>query len=267
MEKYGGTLIHKSRDLFGDIEVVDHEETRSLYFGSHIKQSSMWLDRPNVLALRYTEGMMASLLIQPNPKRILLLGLGAGSLAKFYYHHFPKCQITIVECSDKVVKVAHGYFHLPEDDRIQIVHQDAALYLYSIGQRLSETFDHICVDLFSADGPATVLYAPKFFAICRSMLTERGVLTSNLWATDKVLFDGLAKEILQQFSNNALFFTMKDYGNVIGMGLVGSLNPAQKKKLSGLSKALSLAYGFDFSDFVKEMQNNNKDWFKASNDV
>jgi len=54
------------------------------------------LDDPYALCLAYTRKMMAFLLFNSQPRRILQLGLGGGSLAKFCYKHLPDASITAV---------------------------------------------------------------------------------------------------------------------------------------------------------------------------
>ena len=85
--------IHRSHWQSQLIEVVDEGDTRSLYFGGHVLQSSMYLSAPQKLALSYTRFMAAPLLIDDAPERILVVGVGAGSLVRFFHHHFPDARI------------------------------------------------------------------------------------------------------------------------------------------------------------------------------
>ena len=66
-------------------------------------QSEMSLKAPNDLALRYTQKMMAFLLFQPRPMRIVLIGLGGGSLVKFCHHRLPGARMTAVELDPDVI--------------------------------------------------------------------------------------------------------------------------------------------------------------------
>lgn len=84
MRIYGdGTLIHQAQTDDGVIEVVDNGDSRSLHFGTYPRQSSMRLSDPAHLALSYTQSMMGCLLLNPIPRRVLVIGLGGGSLVKF----------------------------------------------------------------------------------------------------------------------------------------------------------------------------------------
>jgi spermidine synthase len=80
----------------------------------------MRIARPWSLELEYTREMMAGMLLQTGlwPRHALLIGLGAGSLAKFIYRYLPDCRITVVEINPQVAFVARQYFKLPDDPHV-----------------------------------------------------------------------------------------------------------------------------------------------------
>ena len=73
MRLYDGMLVHQSQSDDGVIEVVDDGDIRSLHFGTFPRQSCMSLEVPHSLELTYTEAMMAALLINSDPKRVLVV--------------------------------------------------------------------------------------------------------------------------------------------------------------------------------------------------
>ncbi|HEX7813156.1 MAG TPA: hypothetical protein VF460_14720 [Burkholderiales bacterium] len=97
------------------VEVSEKDGIRSLHLGSDTVQSSMKLADPAELVLSYTRAMMAFLLFEPQPRRILMIGLGGGSLAKFIYHRMPSAEVVAVECEPAVLFAARQYFHVPEN--------------------------------------------------------------------------------------------------------------------------------------------------------
>src|SRR5258706_15525308 len=99
----------------GNIAVSEQRGVRTLQFGPDWIQGAMRISRPNALELDYTRTMMAALLLFPQPRSVLMIGLGAGSLAKFLYYHFAGVRITVVEIDPAVVDVARNYFFLPDD--------------------------------------------------------------------------------------------------------------------------------------------------------
>src|SRR4051812_39122695 len=98
------------------VAVSDARGVRTLHVGGEAIQSSMRIDDPFALALDYTRCMMAFLLFHPLPRQALMLGLGGGSLPKFFYKHLKKTNIRIVELDPRIVAVSRAQFGLPPDD-------------------------------------------------------------------------------------------------------------------------------------------------------
>src|SRR5262245_15363690 len=114
----------------GSVYITERFGVRSLHIDSNTIQSSMRLARPNELELAYTRSMMAFLLFNERPARVLMVGLGGGSLAKFIYHRMPDAHIEVIEINPQVVAVARSHFHLPADDaRLTVRTGDGAEWL------------------------------------------------------------------------------------------------------------------------------------------
>ena len=102
------------------VDISEEAGVRYLHFGSDWVQGAMRIARPWALELSYTREMMAGLLLRPTnlwPRSALLVGLGAGSLAKFIYRNLPDCRITIIEINPQIEFIARQYFKLPDDPR------------------------------------------------------------------------------------------------------------------------------------------------------
>ena len=74
--------------------ILETSSHRCLYFTPSNVQSVMSLHEPDALITAYTRKMMAFLLFNPAPKRITMVGLGGGSLAKFCHRNLQQAQIT-----------------------------------------------------------------------------------------------------------------------------------------------------------------------------
>jgi len=156
-------------------EVVDDGGVRRLYFDRRYVQSAMRLNDPYALELAYTRFMMSFLLFVEAPREILLVGLGGGSLAKFCHRYLPEACITVVE-SDAEVIALRDCFAVPEDERLRILHADAADYLPAC----AEAFDVILLDGCDADGMAPSFANPTFYRAAARCLRTGGVLVVNL---------------------------------------------------------------------------------------
>ena len=112
------------------VYVTERFGVRSLHIGSDTIQSSMRIARPNDLELAYTRSMMAFLLFNERPARLLMIGLGGGSLAKFVYHRMPQTATEVAEISPQVVAIARRLFQVPAaDERLTVRVCDGAEFV------------------------------------------------------------------------------------------------------------------------------------------
>jgi spermidine synthase len=201
------------------IEISEEAGVRRLHFSSEWVQGAMRVRRPNALELDYTREMMAGLLLRtaPWPREALLIGLGAGSLAKFIYHQLPKTKITVVEINPQVEVVARLHFKLPDDpQRLRIVIGDGAEYMLKDGAH----FDYILVDGYDKNARAGVLDTLPFYQACRSRLSERGLLAVNLLGHSRG-FQASAARIADAFDGRALILPSCESGNTIAFATAG----------------------------------------------
>lgn len=202
------------------LEIRERDGLRTLHFGSDRIQGAMRIVQPWELALEYTRVMMTSLLLreaQQFPRKVLLIGLGAGSQAKFLYRHCPRASITIVEIEPSVIVAAREHFSLPDDpSRLQISLGDGAAYVQSTDMR----FDLILVDGFNQHAHPGDLNTLGFYAACRERLDERGVLAVNLIGLSEKYLGGY-RHIEAAFGTRTLLLPRCISGNTIALATCG----------------------------------------------
>ena len=155
--------------------ILETASERRLHFSQDSVQSVMRLDEPDALVSAYTRKMMAFLLFNPNPKKIVMVGLGGGSLAKFCYRNLPRTRISVVEIDDRVIALREE-FHVPANDhRFRIVCDDGARYI----AHSSEHIDVVVVDAFDTDGLAPTLADTDFYERAARRLSSNGMLVMN----------------------------------------------------------------------------------------
>lgn len=200
------------------VDIREEAGVRTLHFGSDWIQGAMRIARPWNLELDYTREMMASLLLRGDmPKRVLLIGLGAASLTKFLYRHFPLMQLTVVEIEPAVVAAARQFFKLPDDSRRIDLHIccGAEYLLHNHKQ-----WDLILVDGFDAQARAGILDTETFYLMCRSHLSDQGIMAVNLLGRSRGFKASFAR-IHAAFDSRALCFPSCDSGNVIAFAAAG----------------------------------------------
>nr|WP_244306343.1 fused MFS/spermidine synthase [Paraburkholderia lacunae] len=152
---------------------------------------------PTALALGYTRTMMGFLLFRPFPRRIAMIGLGGGSLAKYCYRHLPDTAITAVEINPDVIALRE-LFQLPrDDDRFRVVCADGARYINAS----DHTPDVLLLDGFNADGLPAELGSRSFYEACRRRLSDDGILVANL-VTDEPEFHSYLRSLRNVFANS-----------------------------------------------------------------
>ncbi len=258
MRKYHGTLIHRSRDEHGSLEIVDDILTRSLHFGNHIRQSAMVHQFPDHLALAYTCAMMSGLLFQPAPKQALLIGLGGGSLAKFLLRHFPECEVHAVEHRAAVAKLAFGYFQLPDVPRLHVHIEDGGHYIH---RPASQPDDLILLDAYDERGMAPDLDEPAFLEACRERLAPRGLLITNLWSRERVRYKHTLANLQRCFGMSPLQLPSEGTTNVITLSARYALPKPGARPLPAALVSLEERSGLPLGKLARRLHKHNGPWW------
>jgi spermidine synthase len=174
-----------SFDSLAAATITDHEGVRYLHLDSRYIQGAMRLDDPQALEMEYIQRMMAWLLWRPVERmpdgHAVQLGLGAGALTRFC-HTVLGLRTTVVEINPGVIAANRRWFHLPHDGRLRVVEDDAARWVADPAN--AGTAQVLNVDLYDQEAAAPVLDSEAFYADCRGVLDDEGVMTVNLFGRD-----------------------------------------------------------------------------------
>ena len=136
----------------------------------------MWRADPVTLFLPYSQLMVASLALVPEPKRGLILGHGGGSLAKWLAARWPELELDVVEIDPSVVRMAEEYFAYRPPPQHHVHVRDARVFL----NHTDRTYDFIWVDAFARHMIPFHLTTVEFFAELHAHLAPNGILAVNL---------------------------------------------------------------------------------------
>ncbi len=191
-------------------------DRRTLEFLPGDIQSEMRLSRPSALVLAYCRAIMAFALFVPDPRHIVMVGLGGGSLAKFCYRHFPRARITVIELRADVIALREQFLVPPDGPRFCVVHADATVWLAGAAPGGA---DVLVVDGFDSAGLPASLGSARFYSDCRRMLRDGGVLAANMFSYDPqfagmrarlaLMFDGRLCTLAGVAGNNRILFAVK----------------------------------------------------------
>jgi len=228
--------------------IVEEGQLRYLHFSLAYVQSAMRIDEPDVLDLRYTQKMMGFLLFKPQPRHLLMLGLGGGSLAKFCYRQLPEADITVVEIDTGVIALRQ-HFLVPENDqRFRVLCADGADYVLT----LDEQVDVVLADAFDTFGMATSVSSPGFLRYAFKSLRPEGILVMNL-AGDKHRYTSLLNEALDVFDRQLLLISVYDDCNHILFAFKERRFAPDWPRLKTQARELKTRHGLDFPLFTRKM--------------
>lgn len=214
---------------------------RYLHFGTQWIQGAMDMARPNELVLEYTRQMMAWLLFLDPPREgaIGMLGLGAGSLARFCLKR-TRSAVVAVEWNPLVTAVCRSFFRLPRSPRLTIEHADAGDWVAD--PRRSGQCPVLMVDLYDAQARGPVRDSAAFYAGCRRLLGDAGVMTVNLFGAHASFPRNLAN-LQEAFDGRLALLPEIDEGNRIVLAFSGPPLSLQADQLLARAEDVESAYG------------------------
>lgn len=224
---------------------------RYLHFGTEWVQGAMWVAKPAELVLEYTAQMMAWLLFLAPPRHqsIGMLGLGAGSLARFCLKH-TSSKINIVEWNPLVTSACELYFKLPRPSRMLIEHLDAGVWVGDAQHR--EQCAVLMVDLYDAQAAGPVRDSRAFYQNCHEVLGEIGVLTVNLFGAH-TSFEKNIRRLSFAFGGRLLSLPQIDAGNQVVLAFKGPPIEISIESLLARAEVVESQYGLPAKKWVRSM--------------
>jgi spermidine synthase len=184
---------------------------KSLHFSISAIQSRMRTGRPDALDLEYTRLMMGFLLFVAEPRRLVMVGLGGGSMVKFIHRHLSLASLDVVEINRHVVAL-RDEFDVPRDDeRLRVITADGAGF---VEHAEAGACDVLLVDAFDTHGMPQPLSTPRFYDACRRLLAPDGLFVVNLQAGDP-LCPVHVDRIATAFDGNLLRVDAGDHSNSV----------------------------------------------------
>lgn len=227
-----------------EVNFSDFGDVRFLHLGTEWVQGSMLRDAPYDIELEYVQRMMAGLLFSDATlvakKHAMQLGLGSAALTKFCYKKL-RMKTTAIEINPQVVTACRIWFKLPRDDlRLRVIEADAAVEIQKTEHQ--GTVDFLHVDLYDHEAAAPVLDDADFYAHCRNLLTEDGVMTVNLFGRDSSYEQSLTK-MAEAFGPEALWaFRPTREGNTV---VLAQREPSRPERVELLLRAAAIESRWD----------------------
>ncbi|MEO1931338.1 MAG: fused MFS/spermidine synthase [Pseudohongiella sp.] len=252
--------LHEERSLYRDITVTEIGNRRCLLFNVHRgdrNQTCIYTDDLDRLVFDYTRMSFAGLLLAPNPQRILIIGLGGGTLPLAFNDLFPTAEIDVLEIDQAVVNVAEEYFYFEENDQMKVTVEDGRVFIKRAGMR-NQKFDYIVLDAFSGDYIPEHMLTEEFLEEVKSIMTDDGVLVANTFSTSR-LYDHESvtyQRVFGEFFN----FKLPTSGNRIIIAQLDTLPPRGELVTEAQSMAVKLEkFGVPLLEYPRRLST-RVDW-------
>lgn len=171
-------IIDEKESPYQTIFISEENGIRRMHVGSLLDRSSaMDLNDPYRHVYEYTAMMMLASGYMDAPKKILIVGLGGGTVTRTLRMIYPDAEITNVEFDPEIVAMARQYFGYAEDEKMKLVVEDARRWL----RTTTEQFDMILLDAYHGGYIPFHLTTREFLEIVRERLSQGGVVCSNTW--------------------------------------------------------------------------------------
>jgi predicted membrane-bound spermidine synthase len=246
-----GRIAHLET-VYNDIFVTKDASLLTMGFqwkGWHFNESVVNLADPDDLPMLYSRVMSIAAIFPQDIKRVLVLGLGAGSVPVYLNRFLPDATIDAVELDPGVIDVSKKYFGLRETSTFHLIENDARVFL----NRHTEPYDLIFVDAFTGSYIPFHLMTKEFYQLVRSRLAPHGVAAFNFLPAVE-LFDSNVRTVRLVF-DNLDFFNSGDrslaMSNVIVLGRLDALSEAETQQRAVVAQA-RYKFRFDVSKLVTE---------------
>ena len=165
------TLWEGESPFNGKIKVVESKGVRRLVADRYTQSRSLNdFGRTNHYWDRFRENLPPI----KNNSKILILGLGGGTIAEIFANNFKSISIVGVEIDPIIVDLGRKYFYL-NNDQIRTIIEDAEKYV----EGDNDKYDVVCVDLFIREKASDLLNDTHFLKKVKSKLKRGGVVIIN----------------------------------------------------------------------------------------
>lgn len=238
LERADGRLAH-IETAYNDVFITKRRHQLVMSFqlkGWDYTESVSNLLDPDDLPLRYAQVMTIAAIYPETARKILMLGLGGGSISTYLGRFMPEAAITTVEIDPGVITAAKTYFGLRETERMRYRAGDGRVFL----SRNDELYDLILLDAYRGGYVPFHLLTREFYTLVKQRLTPGGAAAFNVHDGSK-LYASTVKTLGEVFA--ALDLYPSGVGEVIA---VASASPLDPRTLERRAATLQDRHGFRF---------------------
>jgi spermidine synthase len=250
------TILHTERSLYRNITVYEDADERCMRFTkqSTARQTCVSLKNPDHLVFDCSKMMLGALYLQPQPDKILIIGLGGGTLPSTLSRILPNAKIDTVEIDPAVVRVAQKYFDFHITSMMNVSEEDGRVFIKR-AIRKGVNYDLIMLDAFDHEYIPEHLLTQEFLREVKKVMTPGGVLTANTWSSSR-LYDHESTTYESVFGR---FFNLRLGNRVILIKHDGLPSKSEITKNAKILETRLKPFGVG-ADYLLPLFSTDRDW-------
>jgi spermidine synthase len=178
LKQKDGRVAHIETE-YNDVFIIKRRNELTMSFqykGFDYTESVANLTDADELPVKYTQVMTVGVAYPPEVKRVLMIGLGGGSISSYLGRFLPDATIDTVEVDPGVIAAAKKYFGMKATTRVRYLEGDGRVFL----SRRKETYDLILLDAFQGGYVPFHLLTKEFYALLKQRLAPGGAAIFNV---------------------------------------------------------------------------------------
>ncbi len=253
----GQKVLYDKESPYNNIVVTEDDDgLRTLWFEKNgVRQSVVKPGDPDHIELPYARAMVVGLAVVERPERILIVGLGGGTIPSFLHKHYPKATIDVVDIDPDVVKVAKKYFGFREDAKMHAHVADGRKFI----EQCKKPYDLIFLDAYGYDNIPYTLATREFLQAVRRATKPGGVVLGNVWSSSiNELHDSMVRTYQDTFdelyiidvrgAGNEIFLAMPRKGKIEEEDLARRAAAVSKQRRFPFDLGQIVTYGYEYID-------------------
>ncbi len=201
-------IFKTTSPISGEIKIVQIGKERRLLVGGYTQ--SINHDCPGVEKRVWGRIVHGAITNCPNAKKLLLLGLGGGTIVGLLKKTRPGLEITAVEIDKEIIKVADEFFHIPvlsHTGCVKIIKGDAFDFVLSRGDgKKQEGYEIIVVDVYCGGNFPEKFWSREFLTSIINILDGKGcVILNRILDVSSGISINKARDFLLKFFNEVEF--------------------------------------------------------------
>ena len=173
-----GRVIHEAETTYQYARVIEYPDgRRQLELNEGQAIHSIWR-RDTVLTGNYWDGHLTLpfTLHDTPPRKVAMLGVAGGTVARAYAKYFPDTVIDAVEIDGELFDIGEKYFGLEPRPQLRLHTDDARPFL----RKTDERYDFIFLDTYRQPYIPFYLATKEFFELARDRLAPGGAVIINV---------------------------------------------------------------------------------------